>query len=97
MSWRDKQWQDPNLTDCVWLTYHYLRLYIYAFAFQALIQRASTDGVKEVFPRGLMGDPDVKFVLEAVSSAVRLSARMAAVYYTDWQLNSAGRHDHHCR
>lgn len=59
---------------------HYLRLYIYAFAFQAHVQRA-TDASEEtdiavpsstMFPRGPMGSPDAKFILEAIDAAADL-------------------------
>ena len=62
---------------------HYLRLYIYAFAFQAHIQRASEDAnnleadaaiipASAMFPQGLMGSPDAKFILEAIDAAADL-------------------------
>jgi hypothetical protein len=59
---------------------HYLRLYIYAFAFQAHVQRA-TDANEDaanpvpsstMFPRGPMGSPDAKFILEAIDAAADL-------------------------
>lgn len=62
------------------LPQHYLRLYIYAFAFQAHVQRA-TDASEEtdiavpsstMFPRGPMGSPDAKFILEAIDAAADL-------------------------
>ena len=56
---------------------HYTRLYIYAFAFQAHVQRNLTtteDGKKVadnvIFPRGPMGSPDARFILEAIDAAV---------------------------
>lgn len=64
----------------VCLSQHYLRLYIYAFAFQAHVQRSvstSEDGKKVaetvIFPRGPMGSPDARFILEAIDAAVRLN------------------------
>lgn len=59
---------------------HYLRLYIYAFAFQAHVQR-SGDAAEEtavaapsaaMFPKGPMGSPDAKFILEAIDAAADL-------------------------
>lgn len=57
---------------------HYTRLYIYAFAFQAHVQRNTSttqDGKKVadnvIFPRGPMGSPDARFILEAIDAAVR--------------------------
>jgi hypothetical protein len=56
---------------------HYLRVYIYAFAFQAHVQRCTTttpSGKKVadavIFPRGPMGSPDARFILEAIDAAV---------------------------
>lgn len=71
---------------------HYVRLYIYAFAFQAQIQRATGEvsgdatatqasgsgpatkasSVSAMFPRGPMGSPDAKFILEAIDAAADL-------------------------
>lgn len=69
---------NPTLTPFL---QHYLRLYIYAFAFQAHIQRAtmndgSDDGRPTVlFPAGLVASPDAKFILEAIDAAVRSDSR----------------------
>lgn len=65
------------MTECVWLTHHYLRLYIYGFAFQAHVHRAtsdfnSDDGIEGpcLFPAGLTASPDAKHILEAIDAAV---------------------------
>ena len=69
---------------------HYLRLYIYAFAFQAHIQRAtmnndSDDGNgnrSSLFPAGLVASPDAKFILEAIDAAVSFVLH-------DWEIGRA--------
>lgn len=60
---------------------HYVRLYIYAFSFQAHMQRVQTRnaslGVKgpiNYFPSGLMGCSDARYILEAIDAAVGLFA-----------------------
>jgi len=56
-------------------------LYVYGFGFQAHVQRATTDvngeplaaiPVNNMFPRGTMGSPDAKFILEAIDAAADL-------------------------
>lgn len=80
-TWEGKKWETFPLTELVWITFHYLRLYIYAFAFQAHVQRATTqitesggqpDAATVMFPRGPMGSPDAKFILEAIDAAADL-------------------------
>ncbi|KAI5481636.1 hypothetical protein MNV49_002862 [Pseudohyphozyma bogoriensis] len=85
VTWEGKRWATYPLTECVWITFHYLRLYIYAFAFQAHVQRATWDAGKEdegdaehspsksvLFPSGLVASPDAKFILEAIDAAADL-------------------------
>ncbi|KAI5118828.1 hypothetical protein M0805_009406 [Coniferiporia weirii] len=74
-----KVWDTAIVTECVWISFHYTRLYIYAFAFQAHVQRCtstSEDGKKiadnVIFPRGPMGSPDARFILEAIDAATEL-------------------------
>ncbi|KLO12871.1 hypothetical protein SCHPADRAFT_928922 [Schizopora paradoxa] len=79
LNWEGKVWETQLVTECVWINFHYLRLYIYAFAFQAHVQRSvstSEDGKKVaetvIFPRGPMGSPDARFILEAIDAATDL-------------------------
>ncbi|KAL5480780.1 hypothetical protein ACEPAI_9720 [Sanghuangporus weigelae] len=79
LNWEGKIWETQIVQECVWLTFHYTRLYIYAFAFQAHVQRNTTtteDGKKVadnvIFPRGPMGSPDARFILEAIDAATEL-------------------------
>lgn len=79
LNWEGKAWATAIVHECIWLTFHYTRLYIYAFAFQAHIQRSvstAQDGKKvpetEIFPRGPMGSPDSRFILEAIDAATEL-------------------------
>ncbi|KAK4702747.1 hypothetical protein P7C70_g3474, partial [Phenoliferia sp. Uapishka_3] len=80
MTWEGKRWATYPLTECIWITFHYLRLYIYAFAFQAHIHRATmSDGSDDghhpssnLFPAGLVASPDAKFILEAIDAAADL-------------------------
>ena len=84
--WKDRhRWETFPLSETVWATFYYTKLYAYSFAFQAHIQRATpkanlqlhavdTGGTlaKLIFPRGLTGCPDAKFILEAIDSASEL-------------------------
>ncbi|KAL8286374.1 hypothetical protein RQP46_004391 [Phenoliferia psychrophenolica] len=81
MTWEGKRWATYPLTECVWITFHYMRLYIFSFAFQAHVQRAtmnegSDDGNRpfgnQLFPAGLVASPDAKFILEAIDAAADL-------------------------
>ncbi|KAI5478716.1 DUF250 domain contaning protein [Pseudohyphozyma bogoriensis] len=73
--WQAKRWATFPLTECVWITYHYVRLYINGFAFQAHIQRATTHDAEEpeeYFPEGVMVCPDGQYILEAIDAAADL-------------------------
>jgi hypothetical protein len=86
ITWEDKHhWKNFPLNETVWATLHYTKLYAYSFAFQAHVQRAtmrqrerlgnvkSEESLSQlIFPRGLTGCPDAKFILEATNSASRL-------------------------
>ncbi|KAN0104165.1 hypothetical protein V8E51_009910 [Hyaloscypha variabilis] len=86
ITWKDKhQWKTFPLSETVWATFYYTKLYAYSFAFQAHVQRATTKSkvrlhdvgtgetlAKLIFPRGLTGYPDAKFILEAIDSASEL-------------------------
>ncbi|KAH8107514.1 hypothetical protein DFH11DRAFT_1732247 [Phellopilus nigrolimitatus] len=79
LNWEGKVWDSALVTDCVWTSFHYTRLYIYAFAFQAHVQRGTStteDGKKVadnvIFPRGPMGSPDARFILEAIDACYEL-------------------------
>ncbi|KAM0754657.1 hypothetical protein T439DRAFT_118591 [Meredithblackwellia eburnea MCA 4105] len=85
-TWEGKRWATYPLTECIWITFHYLRLYIYAFAFQAHIQRVTMSDLSDdengsgtgrrvgnsMFPSGLVASPDAKFILEAIDAAADL-------------------------
>jgi hypothetical protein len=69
-TWQHKRWQTFPITEVVWISFHYLRLYIYGFAFQAHVQRATpSDGIASVFPRGPTASPDAKFIFESIDAA----------------------------
>ncbi|KAK9234579.1 hypothetical protein V1525DRAFT_412614 [Lipomyces kononenkoae] len=86
LAWQSKSWETFPLNETVWLTYHYARLYAYGFAFQGHLLRKTTK-YKEalsmashdrptlaniVFPRGLGGSPDSKFIIESKMAATDL-------------------------
>ncbi|KAK9249648.1 hypothetical protein V1507DRAFT_470026 [Lipomyces tetrasporus] len=86
LTWRSKSWETFPLNETVWLTYHYAKLYAYGFAFQGHLRR-KTIKYKEalsmapqdrptlaniVFPRGLAGSPDSKFIIESKKAATEL-------------------------
>ncbi|CED83259.1 Zn(2)-C6 fungal-type DNA-binding domain [Phaffia rhodozyma] len=65
--------------EIVWCTFHYIRLYIYVFAFQAHVQRAVSKGGAvhfgpdgNIFPRGPLASPDSKFIMESIDAARQL-------------------------
>ncbi|KDQ49197.1 hypothetical protein JAAARDRAFT_43035 [Jaapia argillacea MUCL 33604] len=85
LTWGDKKWETFPIFECVWISFHYLRLYISSFAFQAHVQRAAPtalqamkdEGDKKpfddlIFPRGVTGSPDAKFILEGINAATEL-------------------------
>ncbi|RFU27556.1 hypothetical protein B7463_g8774, partial [Scytalidium lignicola] len=86
ITWKDKhRWKDFPLSETVWATFYYTKLYAYSFAFQAHVQRAIDKSKtrprevdpgkpldKLIFPRGLTGCADAKFILEAIYSASEL-------------------------
>ncbi|KAL3463136.1 hypothetical protein BJX64DRAFT_257665 [Aspergillus heterothallicus] len=71
--WQKKVWLTYPINECVWISFHHLRLYIYSFSLQAYMQRAS--GGRDVnpslnyFPAGLMGSSDARFIIEAINAA----------------------------
>ncbi|KAK9321839.1 hypothetical protein V1517DRAFT_159411 [Lipomyces orientalis] len=86
LAWQSKHWETFPLNETVWLTYHYARLYAYGFAFQSHLRR-KTLKYKEalsmppgdrptlanvVFPRGLGGSADSKFIIESKNAAIEL-------------------------
>jgi hypothetical protein len=64
--WLLKKWNSASLEQLCWCTYHFVRLYVSSFAFQAHVQRAQTraeaeateskgegrDKNVQLFPRG---------------------------------------------
>ncbi|KAK9317220.1 hypothetical protein V1524DRAFT_423613 [Lipomyces starkeyi] len=86
LAWKSKSWETFPLNETVWLTYHYAKLYAYGFGFQSHLRR-KTMKYKEtmsmaqqdrptlaniVFPRGLAGSPDSKFIIESKKAATEL-------------------------
>lgn len=84
IAWENEKWEAFPLQGIVWASYHYTKLYAYAFAFQAHVQRATQrrrDAIKAgilnplnsnggaIFPRGITGTADSKFILEAIKGA----------------------------
>ncbi|KAL0940076.1 uncharacterized protein CTRU02_206686 [Colletotrichum truncatum] len=66
-----------HLKCCLRMMEKYLRLYVNAFAFQAVLYRASVSGTQEVskstcFPHSTMASPDARHVYEAVDAAEAL-------------------------
>lgn len=45
--WKGKRWRLDSVRELVWCTYHFVRLYVAAFAFQAHVQRAQRRAEKE--------------------------------------------------
>jgi hypothetical protein len=83
-AWKEKHWKMFPLNETVWMTFHYAKLYAYAFAFQAhvrrhakLQKRMQEDNsnelrraqVRRIFPRGVAGSVDAKFILESKKAA----------------------------
>jgi hypothetical protein len=73
----------PHLTSCLSLTYEYLRLYVNAFAFQAVLYRTSvmrssdrhtTDASRAsmMFPDSTMASPDARPIYEAIDAAEKM-------------------------
>ncbi|KAK9454595.1 hypothetical protein V1511DRAFT_460788 [Dipodascopsis uninucleata] len=86
IAWQSKSWETFPMNEVIWITYHYARLYAYGFAFQSHLRRR-TARYREaqnvpaedrpslaniIFPRGLAGSPDAKFIIESQNSAVEL-------------------------
>ncbi|KAH8893977.1 hypothetical protein GQ53DRAFT_805380 [Thozetella sp. PMI_491] len=72
--WKGAWEQRPmssHLKSCLNLMQHYLRLYVTAFAFQAVLSRHSTNG-DDAFPHSIMGTPDARHIYEAVDAAEAL-------------------------
>ncbi|KAF6833231.1 hypothetical protein CMUS01_06637 [Colletotrichum musicola] len=66
-----------HLKCCLKMMEKYLRLYVNAFAFQAVLYRASASGTQDVskmscFPHSAMASPDARNVYEAVDAAEAL-------------------------
>ncbi|KAK9321836.1 hypothetical protein V1517DRAFT_325276 [Lipomyces orientalis] len=86
IAWQSKSWETFPLNETVWLTYYYARLYAYGFAFQSHLRRKTikykeTLGMPQqcrptlanvVFPRGLGGSPDSKFIIESKKAATEV-------------------------
>ncbi|KAL1412259.1 hypothetical protein Q8F55_000002 [Vanrija albida] len=71
--WKRKVWRTYPINECVWISFHHLRLYIYAFSLQAYMQRvrAQAGNARPInyFPTGMMGCSDARFIVEAVDAA----------------------------
>ncbi|KAK9459234.1 uncharacterized protein V1516DRAFT_679389, partial [Lipomyces oligophaga] len=85
LTWQQKSWHTFPLNETMWITFHYAKLYAYGFAFQSHLRRKLTRYKEDpnappintslgiiVFPRGLTGSPDAKFILESEKAAVEL-------------------------
>jgi hypothetical protein len=78
-TWQDKQWADPNLKDIAWCSFHFVRLYVTSFAFQAHVQRAtsgypgsgrpSSSKRPTLFTRGVAASPDALYIYASIDSA----------------------------
>lgn len=83
MVWKTKRWRLDSVRELVWCTYHFVRLYVAAFAFQAHVQRAQQRAEKErerdpygpksgaisIFPRGTATSPDAVYIYESIDAA----------------------------
>lgn len=71
--WQKKPWRTYPINECVWISFHHLRLYIYSFSLQGHMIRAEhcNDGRRplDYFPTGLMGSVDARFIIEAMNAA----------------------------
>ncbi|KAK4687831.1 hypothetical protein P7C73_g2287, partial [Tremellales sp. Uapishka_1] len=77
--WKDKSWGKETLKELTWCTYHFVRLYISSFAFQAHVQRATAraeEGKEDLprsavslFPRGSATSPDALYIYESIDAA----------------------------
>lgn len=50
--WMQKTWTSPSLEQLCWCTYHFVRLYVSSFAFQAHVQRAQARAEAEAIASG---------------------------------------------
>ncbi|KAL1413416.1 hypothetical protein Q8F55_001182 [Vanrija albida] len=78
LTWKDKTWRVDSVRELTWCTYHFVRLYVSAFAFQAHVQRAQEraeqereprSGAVSMFPRGSATSPDALFIYDSIDSA----------------------------
>lgn len=79
VAWKDKVWRLEAVRELTWCTYHFVRLYVSAFAFQAHVQRAQEraekereagrNGVVNIFPRGSATSPDAMYIYESIDAA----------------------------
>ncbi|KAF4467423.1 C6 transcription factor [Fusarium albosuccineum] len=83
-TWKDIQ-VSHKVKSTLLIMYEYIRLYVNAFSFQAVITRASnvqtsSQGthqtskrlLAELFSRGIMSSPDGKFIFDAIEAAMNL-------------------------
>ncbi|KAL7419170.1 hypothetical protein Q5752_006006 [Cryptotrichosporon argae] len=78
-AWRDKLWNRDDTRELTWCTFHTVRLYVAAFAFQAHVQRAQSraerereegrNGVVSLFPRGSATSPDALYIYDSIEAA----------------------------
>ncbi|KIY72965.1 hypothetical protein CYLTODRAFT_417473 [Cylindrobasidium torrendii FP15055 ss-10] len=73
-NWQNKRWDTAPMADGVWMSFHYLRLYVSSFAFQAHVQRSMSNYSPEngYFAWDLISSPDAKFVLEGADAATEI-------------------------
>ncbi|CAK9782838.1 hypothetical protein CC85DRAFT_286422 [Cutaneotrichosporon oleaginosum] len=83
LAWRNKVWRLESTRELTWCTYHFVRLYVAAFAFQAHVQRAQErgeaergsprqNGVGSIFPRGSATSPDALFIYDSIDAAAEI-------------------------
>lgn len=70
--WHKRPWQTYPVNECVWISYHHLRLYIYSFSLHGHMVKAEScsEGRRPIdyFPTGLMGSVDARFIIEAMNA-----------------------------
>lgn len=77
MTWEKKYWDILSLSETVWVSFNYARLYAYGFAFEAHMKRMTEStceklDAQKMFPMSMMATPDAKFITEAKNAAVQI-------------------------
>ncbi|KAK9378450.1 uncharacterized protein V2V93DRAFT_328992 [Kockiozyma suomiensis] len=96
LAWQQNSWHTFPLNETVSIAFHYAKLYAYGIALQSHLRRKTTKHKEAldfppnertslgniVFPRGLIGSPDAKFILESEKAAVDLLTICIAKLHT---------------